>query len=51
MARAPARVEMGPPVLAFALLNGGGGIRTLGTGVARTTVFKTVAFNRFAHPS
>lgn len=29
---------------------GGGGIRTHGAGAARTTVFKTVAFNRSATP-
>lgn len=31
--------------------NGGGGIRTPETGVARLTVFKTVAFNQLCHPS
>ena len=30
---------------------GGGGIRTPETGVARLTVFKTVAFNQLCHPS
>ena len=30
--------------------SGGGGIRTLGTGVTRTTVFETAPFNRSGTP-
>ena len=44
----PGRESTASPQIAR--VSGGAGIRTLGTGVTRTTVFKTAAFNRSATP-